>query len=194
MREPHLEKIWAAQKQSVVSVFIAVFLYATFSWNLPASSVRTVLIRPITFFMQILGLRQNFETFGPNPLFANSRLFAVVTYSDHSRSVWLYPQLENLDALPERLSQSRYRIFYSHHLHGDKFLWPDFARFVARSQNHFVGKKPICVQLLKQSDDIPAMNPQSGTIDVAGKPRIELLTQQNISAADLDLTQRGRID
>ncbi|MDR3613465.1 MAG: hypothetical protein P4L53_07855 [Candidatus Obscuribacterales bacterium] len=153
-----------------------------------------MLIRPITSFMQILGLRQNFETFGPNPLFANSRLFAVVTYTDRSRSVWLYPQLENLDALPERLSQSRYRIFYSHHLHSDKFLWPDFARFVARSQNHFAEKKPVCVQLLKQIDDIPTMNPQSGKIDLAGTPRIELLTEQNISAADLDVSRRGGID
>jgi hypothetical protein len=194
MKVPHIEKIWAAQKQSVVSVFIAVFLYATFSWNLPASRARTMLIRPIVFFMQILGLRQNFETFGPNPLFVNSRLFAVVTYSDCSRSVWLYPQLENLDALPERLSQSRYRIFYSHHLHCDKFLWPDFARFVARSQNHFAGKKPVCVQLLKQIDNIPAMNPQSGAIDVASAPRIELLTEQNISAADLDVSKRGGVD
>jgi hypothetical protein len=33
MMEPHIEKIWAAQKQYVVSVFIIVFVYAIFSWN-----------------------------------------------------------------------------------------------------------------------------------------------------------------
>ena len=192
MTEPHTDKKWAAQKQSLVSVFIFVFLYATFAWNLPSSKYRTALIKPITPFMQILGLRQNFETFGPDPLKVNSRLFAVVTYSDQSRSVWLYPELQNLETLPERLGQSRYRIFYSHHLHCDKFLWPDFARFVARTQNHFADKKPICVQLLKEITKIPAMDPGTGAMDSVSKPTIELLTQQNISSADLDITQRGQ--
>lgn len=183
MKKPH---------QCLISVFIAVFLYAVFSWNLPASDLRNVLITPIGWLVNLAGWRQNFETFGPNPLFANSRLFAVITYSDKSRSVWLYPQLENLESLPERLSQSRYRIFYSHHLRKDRFLWPDFARFVARTQNHFDNKKPVCVQLLQEITDIPRMNPVSGVLESTAKSRVVLLTEQNISAADLVVNDRGR--
>ena len=84
-------------------------------------------------YATVLGLRQDWMMFAPNPMRENTFIDAEITYRSGRKSIWTFPQMPEL-GYAERYAKERYRKFANERLWVKEasFLWPDAARYIAR--------------------------------------------------------------
>ena len=84
-------------------------------------------------YATVLGLRQDWMMFAPNPMRENTFIDAEITYRSGRKSIWTFPQMQEL-GYAERYAKERYRKFANERLwvKDASSLWPDAARYIAR--------------------------------------------------------------
>lgn len=84
-------------------------------------------------YATVLGLRQDWMMFAPNPMRENTFIDAEITYRSGRKSIWTFPQMQELGYV-ERYAKERYRKFANERLwvKDASPLWPDAARYIAR--------------------------------------------------------------
>jgi hypothetical protein len=93
----------------------------------------TTLRDRLSGYATVLGLRQDWMMFAPNPMRENTFIDAEITYRSGRKSIWTFPQMPEL-GYAERYAKERYRKFANERLWVKEasFLWPDAARYIAR--------------------------------------------------------------
>lgn len=141
--------------RGLVSLAVIAYVLALLVQMSPASNVKERLEKSVTPVLEYLGIWQNFAVFSPNPRSTNIFLSATVTFADGSAEFFEYPRLERLN-MWERVQKERFRKYGLDNVYndGERGLWPDLARYIARLY-YGAGKKPIAVSLQRHWSDIP---------------------------------------
>ena len=145
------KQTWFADsaKRWGINLFIGFHLLAITCWCLPMDTPLLPMCRSIVrpYFLWA-GLFQSWDMFAPVPKGANTNIEAELHFSDGSRRVWTYPQMERM-SLKEKLFKERYRKF-ADSLQRDELddLLPDAARYIARLNN--TSANPIKMVILIQ--------------------------------------------
>lgn len=132
-----------------VTAGILAYAWAVLLWMIPDNPSRNRLIQPLRPIVMYLGLWQSFVVFSPNPRPYNLSVTAEIKYDDGSVSTWHYPRMDQLSYF-DRIQKERYRKYGLEHLAADKdkYLRPDFARYLAR-MHATPGKHPVEISLIR---------------------------------------------
>jgi hypothetical protein len=147
----------------LLTLFIAFHLVSITLWVLPFNASLTGLLREwIGPYFSLMGLRQEWSLFSPNPIAANSYIDAQVVLQNGDLRIWTFPRLEGLK-LTERYSKARYRKFAGW-LYRRRFAyaWRDAARYVARQYNSSA-MPPRTVKLIRHWAWIPPIDSEDDT-------------------------------
>lgn len=120
-------------KRRLTTLFIAFHLVAITLWVFPVNASLTGFLRKtVGPYFSLMGLRQEWSLFAPDPISANSYIDAQIVLENGDVRTWAFPRLESLD-FAGRYSKARYRK-YTGWLYRDGFAyaWPDAARYIAR--------------------------------------------------------------
>jgi len=139
----------------LVTLFIAFHLASITLWVLPVNASLTGFLRKsIGPYFSLMGLRQEWSLFAPDPIASNSYVDAQVILENGDSRTWTFPQLEGLD-FRERYSKARYRKFTGWlYRKNFEYAWPDTARYVA-SQFKGSSSAPRTVKLIRHWSRIP---------------------------------------
>lgn len=120
-------------KLLLVNAFILTYVWVLFWWLVYPTPLRTAMLKPFASAVVFSGLWQGWGVFSPNVRKRSIILFARVTYTNGTSDIWLYPRLDHMD-VTKRAVLERYRKFACDHINWEEnsYLWPDFAKFVAR--------------------------------------------------------------
>jgi hypothetical protein len=77
--------------RGLLSMLIGLTLVAIVAINLPASDLRTQLLRPGQPYANALGVDQNWALFAPDPRRVLLEVHAVIAYEDGQVSTWTFP-------------------------------------------------------------------------------------------------------
>jgi len=144
----------------LLTLFIAFHVISIGLWALPINASLTGLLQKwIGPYFAIIGLRQEWSLFAPDPIAANSYVDAQVVLQNGDVRFWAFPRLAGLE-LQERYSKARYRKFEGW-IYRKRFAyaWPDAARYVAR-QFKDSANPPRTVRLVRHWARIPAIASQ----------------------------------
>lgn len=156
--------VWNRCRKPLISLFILSYMVCISLWVMAPSKRRDDVIRSFEPAVLWAGLWQSYDVFSPNPRDINLDLEGLVTFDDGSTTIWKYPRMEQM-GIVERVIHERWRKLGHDHLNWEKEkqLWPDFARFIARTVNS-ENKHPASVVLVRHWIAIP--KPKDGF----GKP------------------------
>lgn len=133
-------------------MLIAVLLLTLLVINLPNSHLRGQSLRVLGPVAHATGLDQDWGVFAPDPRRINLDLHALVTYADGSTSKW---ELPRGDPFVGSYWDYRWRKYMEIvRRDASKFLWPDFAAFVARTESG--SRRPVKVELVRRWYEILA--------------------------------------
>ncbi len=141
----------------LATLFIAFHVASIALWVLPLNaSLEGPLRKAVGPYFSLIGLRQEWSLFAPDPIAANSYVDAQVVFQNGDLAVWNFPRLEGLD-FKERYSKARYRK-YTGWLYRRNFAyaWPDAARYIAR-QFQDSATPPRTVKLVRHWAGIPSI-------------------------------------
>lgn len=150
--------------RSIVSLGIIAYATAVALQITPSTPLRDRLVPYVMPFLDYTGTWQNFAVFAPNPRDENIYISAIVTFADGSTQYFAYPRLDRLNYF-DRMQKERFRKYALDNAYKDtdRGVWPDLARYIARTSAR-AGAVPISVSLQRHWSDIPP--PQKGV----GKP------------------------
>jgi hypothetical protein len=146
----------------LLTLFIAFHLVSITLWVLPFNASLTGLLRKwVGPYFSLMGLRQEWSLFAPNPIAVNSYIDAQVVLQNGDLRIWTFPRLEGLK-FTERYSKARYRKFVGW-LYRRRFAyaWRDAARYVARQYNSSA-MPPRTVKLIRHWAWIPPIDSEDG--------------------------------
>lgn len=147
----------------LATLFIAFHLIAIALWVFPFNASLTSLLRKVVGpYFSLMGLRQDWSLFAPDPMMANSYVDAQVILQNGDVRTWTFPRLEALD-FKDRYSKARYRKFTGWLFRKSfSYAWPDTARYIARQ---FDGSAvpPRTVKLIRHWARIPPMDSELQT-------------------------------
>jgi hypothetical protein len=148
---------WTVCRKPILNSFIIFYISTAALFLSPQTPLRQKLLSPFWNFMEYTGLWQYYTVFVP-PRFFNLYLEAKVELENGEVTTYKYPRMENL-SLFEKMQKERYRKLFNDIANNptDGVLWPDLARFAARSVYSKGGKRPVRVLLVRYwSDILPA--------------------------------------
>ena len=128
-------------KRVVINAFVAFHLMSLTCWCVPLVNPLAMVCRGfIRPYFLWSGLFQSWDAFSPSPKNTNTYVAAIVLYRDGNTKNWQFPRMEQL-SLTERYYKERYRKFAENlQEDGNAALWPDAARFIARTNS---GPSPV---------------------------------------------------
>jgi len=141
--------------RQAVTVFVAFHIVAIALWALPVDPALTGLVQTVLGpYFSLVGLRQEWSLFAPDPMISNSYVDAQVTLGNGESQNWSFPQLDGL-GLAKRYSKARYRK-YTGWLYRKpyRYAWHDAARYIAR-QFKDAASPPLTVRLIRHWAAIP---------------------------------------
>jgi hypothetical protein len=147
-------------KRAAISAFLLFHLAAIASWSLPFNSLLNdrfkIAVRPYFLWS---GLFQDWSMFAPDPSKLNSYIEAEIWYRDGSREMWAFPRMNELGYV-DRYFKERYRKFATEYLRLDSnsALWPDAARYLARTHRNPTNP-PTGVRLIRSWSEISPPGP-----------------------------------
>ena len=117
------------------SVLVCVYIFAIFSWTMPAdnfpgkSTVDSVFRGPLLYF----GLWQGWDMFAPNPRAEDIVVDVAFTNRDGSSHTWNLTQMNEMGFF-DRWQRERWRKYFNDHLRLDseRNLWQPFADYAVR--------------------------------------------------------------
>lgn len=147
----------------LLTLFIAFHIVSIALWALPINASLTRLVQKrLGPYFSLIGLRQEWSLFAPDPISANSYVDAQIVLQNGDVRTWTFPRLEGL-GLKERYGKARYRKFVGW-LYRKRYAyaWPDAARYVARQlKNSAV--PPRTVKLVRHWARIPPIDSDDDT-------------------------------
>lgn len=140
--------------RQLLSLLIAFHIVAITLWVLPLRSVTGFVQRWVGPYFSLIGLRQEWQLFAPDPIASNSYVDAQVVLDNGDLRAWTFPRLEDL-GFGERYSRARYRK-YEGWLYRKNFAyaWPDAARYISRQFNDSTNP-PRTIRLIRHWAKIP---------------------------------------
>jgi hypothetical protein len=169
-------------KRVAINLFLLFHLTTIFCWAVPLNTRLVYGVKPmIAPYMIWSGLAQGWNLFAPNPLAANNRMEAQVTYKDGQTAIWKFPQPQDYGYL-KRYYFERPHKFSLDALMNDKtgLLRPDASRYIARVNNTMPNNPPVKVMLTSYQAKIAPPN--------SGLPepwKSEILSTYTVQPGDL---------
>src|SRR5688572_23599012 len=116
--------------KAALSLVILAYLIIDGLWLSPPSHWRTRLLQPVQEAWEFIGLNQSYCVFAPDIKDTNRDLTAVISFSDGTRKLWLFPQSDDFPGLSSyKLERTRKWMDWLYSPSGE-FLLPDAARYI----------------------------------------------------------------
>jgi hypothetical protein len=130
----------------LISAFIVVTLVVIVAANLPASELKAQLTRISNPYIELVGIKQVWGVFAPDPRRRVLFLEAKIRYDDGTTGVWKPPRGA---PFPNSYRDVRWRKWVEP-VHLTQALWPLMTRWIAR-EHATSGKRPVEVELIRRS-------------------------------------------
>jgi hypothetical protein len=141
--------------RALLTLFIAFHIVSIALWALPFNASLTSFLRKwIGPYFSLMGLRQEWSLFAPDPIAVNSYIDAQVVFQNGDLRNWTFPRMEGL-TFTERYSKARYRKYVGWlYRKNFAYAWRDAAHYVERQ---FKGSAtpPRTVKLIRHWAWIP---------------------------------------
>lgn len=140
----------------VISLLIVWHAFALFIWLMPGNTpIIQACVGPVRSYLTATSLVQSWQMFSPNPDNTDVYLSAQVTYADGSVRPYTFPRMATLD-YADRYREERWRKFTEVGTHSvQPGLWAAFARYAARVSDTNPNNRPVSVELIRHSRQVP---------------------------------------
>jgi hypothetical protein len=135
-----------------ISGFLLLTLVATVASNLPASHLRSEILKPGQKYLNALGLEQNWGVFAPDPRRQVIGLRARITYSNGDVEIWRPPSGGPLIGTYWDYRWRKFAEFAT--ADNQQALWHWTAAWLAKTKRQG-NARPTLVTLVKRSYDLP---------------------------------------
>ncbi len=163
-------------------LFIVLFLFIAWFWNLPEDAPGKWLVRPLGKVVYWIGLWHGWNMFAPNPVRASRRLAVRVDYADGSRYEWRPP-----GALPEgfwsAFLHAHHRKFTDNVASGKvKGLRGALAGYAVKKLGEKVPAGAMAVNVAVVEESWPV---KLGEVEQPTEPTVKTLFEQKLGAGEL---------
>lgn len=170
--------------KAVISVFIIVYVSTVWCWLQPNTIWKNDVLTATKPVVMFFGLYQNYQVFAPSVRSTNAYIDAEVYYPDGRIIMWQYPRMETLGII-DRMVKERYRKLGLDYIvwPENKKLWPDLARYVARSCT-IDGATPVRIKLRRNISNVA---PASEKLALDATPEVKTVEffDYQVQPADL---------
>jgi hypothetical protein len=144
----NFQKMWKKIGPTLIIGFLAWHFSAVLTWVSPDSEFKQKIITPFISYLNYFGLWQGWAVF-EHPRTYNEYMTAQIIYNDGTEKTWEFPRMEKLDWV-QKLFKEKYRRWGNDCVADEdtSFLWPDAARYIART-NNVAGNPPVSVSLIR---------------------------------------------
>ena len=154
-RVSRLARRWWGRR--LINVFLAWHLFALTIWLIPANSaIVQGCVGTVRPYMTLTGFAQSWSMFSPYPDRLEVTLEAKITYQNGEKRSWFFPRMAQMSYV-RRYEEERWRKLVEVATHGNtQVIWPALARYAARVNNFDPQNRPVSVEMIQHSRQIPA--------------------------------------